>query len=105
MPSIRSRHSSVETSGVGPAVSTGKPGSLYWPGGSRSAKSSGVRRRPLNPRETNPFTSVSSRTSRYGREPPLRAADLGFALHHERGSALEEILASSEGMLELGLQV
>ena len=43
MPSMRKPHSpgSVETSGVGPAVSTGNPGSKYWPGGSRSASPPG----------------------------------------------------------------
>src|SRR5271154_4745946 len=53
MPSIRSRQVSVGTSGVGPAVSTGKPDSAYWPGGSRAASSADVRRRPVNPRDTN----------------------------------------------------
>ena len=36
---------SVSSRGVGPAVSTGKPRSTYCPGGTRSASSSGVRRR------------------------------------------------------------
>src|SRR3954447_13357557 len=66
MPSMRRRHSPVGTSGVGPAVSTGKPDSAYWPGGSRSVSSSGVRRRPLNPRETKPFTPPSSRSTDAG---------------------------------------
>src|SRR4051812_716908 len=66
MPSIRKLHSSVGTSGVGPAVSTGQPDSAYWPGGSRSASSSGARRRRLKPRETNPFNDRSLRLSRRG---------------------------------------
>jgi hypothetical protein len=56
MPSIRSDHSVGSTRGVGPAVSTGKPGSRYWPGGSRACSSSGTRRRPPNPREMKPLT-------------------------------------------------
>src|SRR5437016_2525872 len=45
--------------GVGPAVSTGKPCSTYWPGGSRAARSSETRRRPVKPREMNPATALS----------------------------------------------
>ena len=51
MPSISKRQSSVLTLGVGPAVRTGKPDSMYWPGGTRSRSSSGMRRRPPKPRE------------------------------------------------------
>ena len=52
MPSMRKPHSSASTCGVGPAVSTGKPLSTYWPGGTRSASSAGVWRRRWKPRET-----------------------------------------------------
>src|SRR3954451_18795016 len=76
MPSMRRRHSPVGTSGVGPAVSTGKPDSAYWPRGSRSASSSGVRRRPLNPRETKPFTPPSSRSTDAGASGGTRAASI-----------------------------
>src|SRR5437763_16630414 len=45
--------------GVGPAESTGKPRSRYWPGGSRPLVSLGFRR-PWNPREMNPPLIFSS---------------------------------------------
>src|SRR3954454_10927114 len=90
MPSMRRRHSPVGTSGVGPAVSTGKPDSAYWPGGSRSATSSGVRRRPLNPRETKPFTPPSSRSTDAGASGGTRAASpLG------RGRCRQQVSMSS----------
>ena len=55
MPSTRKVQSAVSTFGVGPAVRTGNPDSTYWPGGSRSASSSGTRRWPPKPREMKPF--------------------------------------------------
>ena len=62
MPSIRRLHASVSTRGVGPAVSTGNPGSAYWPGGRRCASSWRVRRRPVKPRETKaPGSSAMGR--------------------------------------------
>src|SRR3954451_11852779 len=51
MPSIVSVQSAASMRGVGPAVKTGKSRSRYWPGGIRAASSSGVRRRPVKPRE------------------------------------------------------
>src|SRR4051794_5996735 len=98
MPSMRRRHSSVDTSGVGPAVRTGKPDSAYWPGGSRSASSAGVRRRPLNPRETKPFTPLSSHHR-------LGARERRVAPFHERRRPLEEVLAAPERVLELRLEI
>jgi hypothetical protein len=56
--SPQSFQSLVSMWGVGPAVSTGKPDSAYWPGGSRAARSSETRRRPLKPREMNPATAL-----------------------------------------------
>src|SRR5215210_8948253 len=80
-PSTRSDHSSAPMLGVGPAVRTGKPDSAYWPGGRRSARSAGVRRRPAKPRETKSATMqerTPAETERVGfeptrqREPPTR---------------------------------
>ena len=59
-PSIFSRQSARSIRGVGPAVRTGNPRSAYWPGGSLVACSAG-RRRPLNPRDTNPPIGTSLR--------------------------------------------
>src|SRR5918998_3498724 len=50
-PTIEKSHSSSGVRGVGPAESTGKPSSKYWPGGSFS---SCLLRRPKKPREKNP---------------------------------------------------
>src|SRR4029453_8881788 len=56
-PSTFSRQSARLTRGGGPAVSTGNPGSAYWPGGSLVAcPACSGRRRRLNPRDTNPPT-------------------------------------------------
>src|SRR5215218_9550984 len=55
-PSTLNRQEARSTRGVGPAVSTGNPGSAYWPGGSRVASPAAGRRRRLNPRDTNPPT-------------------------------------------------
>src|SRR2546428_8167743 len=52
-PTIEKSHRSRGVCGVGPAESTGKPRSRYWPGGSRPATSL-CWRRPRNPREMKP---------------------------------------------------
>src|SRR2546421_11768694 len=49
-PVIEKVHSSKEGYGVGPADSTGKSSTRYWPGGMRVVSTS-VRRRPKKPRE------------------------------------------------------
>src|SRR6202000_2932905 len=59
IPSIRKLHSLGSMRGVGPAVRTGKPGSRYWPGGSRSAPAPW--RGPTKPRETNRGSSLAMR--------------------------------------------
>src|SRR5215210_2508218 len=56
-PTIEKSHSSCGVSGVGPAESTGKPSSRYWPGGSPS---SCLLRRPKKPREKNPSLMFST---------------------------------------------
>src|SRR3954470_6834486 len=66
MPSIVNVQRSVSMDCVGPAVRIGKPGSAYWPGGSRSSSPSGARRRPRNPRETK--SPTSARPERRGRK-------------------------------------
>src|SRR5438270_6669180 len=55
-PSIVKLHCSVRIRGVGPAESTGKLLTRYWPGGTRSARS-GWGRLPVKPRETN-FSAI-----------------------------------------------
>src|SRR2546423_9792194 len=60
-PSMVKRHWSSRIRGVGPADSTGQSSTRYWPGGIRPA-CSGLRRRPKNPRETNP-SPMAPRTS------------------------------------------
>src|SRR5215217_1938249 len=55
-PSTLNRQEARSTRGLGPAVSTGNPGSAYWPGGSRVASPAAGRRRRLNPLDTNPPT-------------------------------------------------
>src|SRR5207302_726626 len=72
IPSTRKLQLLVGTSGVGPAVSTGKPGSAYWPGGNRARRSAGVRRRGVKPRETNVL--IASRQE-YAATPPAAARD------------------------------
>src|SRR5829696_6217653 len=57
-PTMEKSHSFRRVRGVGPAESTGKPSSRYWPGGSLS---SCLLRRPKKPREKNP--SLMFRTS------------------------------------------
>src|SRR5436853_3137824 len=49
-PLIVNVHVSRDTEGVGPADSTGKSSTTYWPGGIRLGSTS-RRRRPPNPRE------------------------------------------------------
>src|SRR5437764_10924276 len=51
-PLIVNVQSSRSTVGVGPADSTGKSSTTYWPGGMRLGSTS-RRRRPPNPREIN----------------------------------------------------
>src|SRR5213593_4300833 len=53
-PSMVKVHWSRLTRGVGPADSTGKSVTTYWPGGTRELDAVS-RRRPLNPLETNPI--------------------------------------------------
>src|SRR5207237_6184192 len=55
-PSIVKLHCSVRIRGVGPAESTGKLLTRYWPGGTRPARS-GWRRLPVKPRETS-FSAI-----------------------------------------------
>src|SRR3954463_3330719 len=50
-PSIVNVQSSVSVRGVGPADSTGKSSTTYWPGGTRDVSTS-RRGRPRKPRET-----------------------------------------------------
>src|SRR5829696_5930360 len=50
-PTMQKSHSSRGVRGVGPAESTGKPSTKYWPGGSAV---SWLLRRPKKPREKNP---------------------------------------------------
>src|SRR6266571_1259230 len=50
-PRTEKLHSSSGVCGVGPAESTGKSSTTYWPGGTRSGGASS-RLRPLKPRET-----------------------------------------------------
>src|ERR671933_2829724 len=57
-PRIENVHSSSGVCGVGPAERTGKSSVRYCPGGTRSEGPS--RRRPLNPRETITFVSLSA---------------------------------------------
>src|ERR1700726_4710766 len=49
-PSTVKLHSSSGVRGVGPAESTGKSSTTYWPGGTRAGPTS-RRGRPRNPRE------------------------------------------------------
>ena len=49
---MRNSHEPVSTRGVGPADSTGKSVTRYWPGGSFSRPDRG---RPLNPGDTMPM--------------------------------------------------
>src|SRR2546423_466543 len=53
-PSMEKLHWSRLTLGVGPAESTGKSVTRYWPGGTRELDAES-RRLPLNPREMNPI--------------------------------------------------
>src|SRR5215203_4401326 len=55
-PTIVKSHSSSGVRGVGPAESTGKPSSRYWPRGSRP--SSACLRRSLKPLEKNPSAII-----------------------------------------------
>src|SRR5215210_8517006 len=50
-PMMEKSHFSRGVCGVGPAESTGKPSTRYWPGGNCV---SWLLRRPLKPREKNP---------------------------------------------------
>src|ERR671927_190229 len=52
-PTTAKSHSSRGVRGVGPAESTGKPSSRYWPGGRLSSPPICLRR-PLKPLEKNP---------------------------------------------------
>src|SRR5438094_4731665 len=53
-PSMEKVHCSRLTRGVGPADSTGKSLTTYWPGGTRELDALS-RRLPLKPREMNPI--------------------------------------------------
>src|SRR5258708_22850552 len=81
--------------GVGPAVSTGKPRSTYWPGGSRAARSSETRRRPVKPREMNSATSLSFRgalsMSYVSPNSPSGGTGLRAAEHARRGDRREPL--------------
>src|SRR5215211_9175516 len=76
-PTMEKSHSSTGVRGVGPAESTGKPSTRYWPGG-RETSLSLCLRRPRNPREKNP--SLMSYTSwlfrLYSSAPIVRMARL-----------------------------
>src|SRR3954469_22759797 len=78
MPSIRKPHSSGSMCGVGPAVRTGKPSSTYCPGGTRSASSSGTRRRPENPREKKELMCSGHRIGFAAAAHPFRSLS-GFS--------------------------
>src|SRR6266851_8189709 len=56
-PSMEKVHWSMLTCGVGPADSTGKSATTYWPGGTRELETLS-RRLPRNPRETNPTGEI-----------------------------------------------
>src|SRR5256886_10129604 len=87
-PSMVKRHWSSRIRGVGPADSTGQSSTRYWPGGIRPA-CSGLRRRPKNPRETNP-SPMAPQTSllalpdlRSGREARRNRHALAQRVEHD----------------------
>src|SRR3954453_14632192 len=96
IPSIRKLHPSGSTRGVGPAVRTGKPCSMYWPGGRRSASSGGTCRRPVKPREKKPLMVLKSRYAghRYAASIARRTAV----------TVLAEYPADDERVLQLRLR-
>src|SRR4051794_41568056 len=64
-PSIVKVHSSSGVRGVGPADSTGKSSTVYWPGGTLEGSTS-RRRRPPNPREIGVMRLLPSDPERLG---------------------------------------
>src|SRR4051794_36539628 len=61
-PSMRKLQSAVSVRGVGPAESTGKSSTTYWPGGTRVGSTS-RRRRPRKPRETKAMAQPNAAAS------------------------------------------
>src|SRR4051812_4660616 len=92
-------HSSSDVNCVGPAVSTGKSSTTYWPGGMSPAPA--WRRRPLNPRLTIAMAGnleVAARLCSGGEVGLVRAhrvaAALGFlpVLLAAEGGEVEEVV-------------